>query len=171
MRAHVHEVIVLSALSLKKDSPVLTKSFLKFQMAPNVVAMLPAQTVQEAVVLPARRVMAMPNMPAALLGLINRRGRVFWVANLVRLLGLPVPDRHSQQYNLIVVQGRSTPLALQVESIDGIVSFSPEAIHPPPNNVSNIILPYLTGCVTHNDETVFILDVEALLQSSVLQAN
>ena len=133
--------------------------------------MLPAHTVQEAVVLPTRRVMAMPNMPAALLGLVNRRGRVFWVANLVRLLGLPVPDRYNQQYNLVVVQGRQTPLALQVESIEGIISFSPEAIHPPPNNVSNIILPYLTGCVTQNNETIFILDVESLLQSSVLQPN
>lgn len=161
----------MSALSLKKDSPILTKSFLKFQLAPSVVAMLPAGAVQEAVVLNTRRVMAMPNMPAALLGLVNRRGRVFWVANLVRLLGLPIPDRHAQQYSLIIVQGRSTPLALQVESIDGIASFAPEAIHPPPSNVSSIILPYLTGCVTHNDETVFILDVESLLRSSVLQAN
>ena len=161
----------MSALSLKKDRPALTKSFLKFQLASSVVAMLPARTVQEAVVLPTRRVMAMPNMPAALLGLVNRRGRVFWVANLVRLLGLPVPDRHSQQYNLVVVQGRQTPLALQVEAIEGIVSFPPEAIHPPPNNVSNLILPYLTGCVTHNNETIFILDVESLLQSSVLQSN
>ncbi|MEM7065291.1 MAG: chemotaxis protein CheW [Cyanobacteria bacterium P01_B01_bin.77] len=144
---------------------------MKFQLAPSVVAMLPASAVQEAVVLNTRRVMAMPNMPAALLGLVNRRGRVFWVANLVRLLGLPISDRHTQQYSLIIVQGHSTPLALQVESIDGIVSFAPEAIHPPPNNVSNIILPYLTGCVTHNDETVFILDVESLLRSSVLQGN
>ena len=161
----------MSALSLKTDRPTLTKSFLKFQLASSVVAMLPARTVQEAVVLPTRRVMAMPNMPAALLGLVNRRGRVFWVANLVRLLGLPVPERHSQQYNLVVVQGRQSPLALQVESIEGIVSFPPEAIHPPPNNVSNLILPYLTGCVTHNNETIFILDVESLLQSSVLQSN
>ena len=161
----------MSALSLKKDRPVLAKSFLKFQLAPNVVAMFPAHAVQEAVVLGTRRVMAMPNMPAALLGLINRRGRVFWVANLVRLLGLPVPDRHSQQYNLIIVQGQSTPLALQVESIEGMVSFPPEAIHPPPNNVSRIILPYLTGCVNHNKETILILDVESLLQSSVLQPN
>lgn len=172
MRSHtIHEVIILSALSLRKDSPIPIKSFLKFQLASSVVAMLPAINVQEAVVLNARRVMAMPNMPAALLGLINRRGRVFWVANLVRLLGLPVPDHHSQQYNLIIVQGRSTPLALQVESIDGMVSFTPDSIHPPPNNVSSIILPYLTGCVTHNNETIFILDAESLLQSSVLQAN
>lgn len=161
----------MSSLSLRKERPALTKSFLKFQLAPSVVAMIPAAAVQEAVVLDTRRVMAMPNMPAALLGLINRRGRVFWVANLVRVLGLPVPDRHAQQYSLIIVQGRSTPLALQVESIDGMVSFIPEAIHPPPNNVSNIILPYLTGCVTHNEETIFILDVEALLRSSVLQGN
>lgn len=161
----------MSALSLKKDNPALTKSFLKFQLAPNVIAMLPASAVQEAIVLGTRRVMAMPNMPAALLGLINRRGRVFWVANLVRLLGLPISDRYTQQYSLIVVQGRSMPLALQVEAIDGIVSFSPDAVHPPPNNVSGIILPYLAGCVTHNDETIFLLDVEALLSSSVLQAN
>ncbi|MEM9264348.1 MAG: chemotaxis protein CheW [Cyanobacteria bacterium P01_F01_bin.13] len=161
----------MSALSLKKDSPVLTKSFLKFQLAPNVVAMFPASSVQEAMVLSTRRVMAMPNMPAALLGLTNRRGRVFWVANLVRLLGLPVPDRHTQQYSLIVVQGHSAPLALQVESIEGMVSFPPEAVHPPPNNVSSIILPYLMGCVTNKDETIFILDVESLLQSSVLQTN
>ncbi len=161
----------MSALSLKKDSPKLAKSFLKFQLATNVVAMLPARSVQEAIVLPTRRVMAMPNMPAALLGLLNRRGRVFWVANLVRLLGLPVLDNHSQEFNLIIVQGRSTPLALQVQAIDGMISFPPEAIHPPPNNVSSIILPYLTGCVTHNDETIFILDVEALLQSSVLQTD
>ncbi len=162
----------MSVLSLKKDSPKLAKSFLKFQLAPNVVAMLPALTVQEATVLPTRRVMAMPNMPAALLGLINRRGRVFWVANLVRLLGLPIPDRLSQEYSLIIVQGRSTtPLALQVEAIDGMVSFPPEAIHPPPNNVSNIILPYLAGCITHGNETIFILDVEALLQSPVLQTD
>lgn len=161
----------MSALSLKKDSPILAKSFLKFQLAPNVMAMLPAQTVQEAMVLPTRRVMAMPNMPAALLGLINRRGRVFWVANLVRVLGLPVADRQSQQYSLIIVQGNSTPLALQVNSIDGMVSFTPDAILPPPNNVSNLIVPYLSGCVTHKDETIFILDVEALLQSSVLQGN
>lgn len=105
------------------------------------------------------------------MGLLNRRGRVFWVANLVRLLGLPVLDNHSQEFNLIIVQGRSTPLALQVQAIDGMISFPPEAIHPPPNNVSSIILPYLTGCVTHNDETIFILDVEALLQSSVLQTD
>ncbi len=161
----------MSSLSLSKDRPALTKSFLKFQLAPGVVAMLPAAAVQEAVVLDTRRVMAMPNMPAALLGLINRRGRVFWVANLVRLLGLPVPDRHAQQYSLILVQGRATPLALQVESIDGMVSFTPEAVNPPPNNVSSIILPYLTGCVTNDEETILILDVEALLRSSVLQGN
>lgn len=161
----------MSSLSLRKDRPVITKSFLKFQLAPSVVAMLPAIAVQEAVVLDTRRVMAMPNMPAALLGLVNRRGRVFWVANLVRLLGLPVPDGQTQQYSLVVVQGRSTPLALQVESIDGMVSFPPEAVHPPPNNVSSIILPYLTGCVTQNEETIFILDVESLLRSSVLQGN
>lgn len=160
----------MSALSLtKKEKAPASESFLKFQLAPNISAVLSAYVVQEAAVLPMRRVMAMPNMPAALLGLINRRGKVLWVANLIRLLGLPVSARTAQQYSLVIVKGQQSSLALQVETIDGIISFPLTAVQPPPANVSPMILPYLQGCVVHMGETVFVLDAESILQSSALQ--
>jgi positive phototaxis protein PixI len=145
------------------------EAFLKFQLVPQVMAMVSARLVQEATVIPAGQVTAMPNMPACMLGLINRRGRVIWVANLVRVMGLPLPERSSQQWSLIVVQVGTSPLALQVESIEGIVTLSAETMQPPPAQLNPTILPYLKGCLTHREESVLVLDVEAILQSSTLQ--
>ncbi|MEO0455027.1 MAG: chemotaxis protein CheW [Cyanobacteria bacterium P01_A01_bin.114] len=145
------------------------EAFLKFQLAPQVPAMFSARAVQEATVVPTPRITAMPNMPACMLGLINRRSRVVWVANLIRLLGLPIPERSSQQYSLITIQVANAPLALKVETIDGIVHIPPEAIQPPPNHANPVVLPYLKGSAIYQGESILILDAEAILQSSALQ--
>jgi len=43
--------------------------------------------VQKVLVLLPKRLAPMPNMPACILGLTNRRSRVLWVADLANLLG------------------------------------------------------------------------------------
>ncbi|MEL6249733.1 MAG: chemotaxis protein CheW [Cyanobacteria bacterium J06648_16] len=164
------------ALSVSAPTPkpaqpfVPGESFLKFQLTPQITAILPAQVVQEATVLSARRITAMPNMPACLLGLTNRRGQVFWVASLVRLLGLPLATRYRQQYSLVIIQVGTSPVALQVDAIEGIVSLPADAIQPPPVHTNSAVLPYLRGCVVHRNETLLLLDAEAILQSSELQS-
>ncbi|MEO1402014.1 MAG: chemotaxis protein CheW [Cyanobacteria bacterium J06635_1] len=156
------------ALSTQQKQ-LVGEAFLKFQLAPQVPAMFPARTVQEATVVPTPRITAMPNMPACMLGLINRRSQVLWVANLVRLLGLPIPERGSQQYSLITIQAGNMPLALKVETIDGIIHIPPETIQPPPSHANPVVLPYLKGSAIYQDESILILDAEAILQSSALQ--
>ncbi len=148
-----------------------SESFLKFQLTPTITAVFPAAVVQEATVLSMRRITAMPNMPACLLGLTNRRSQVVWVASLVRLLGLPLPTRYRQQYSLVIVKVGTSTLALQVEAIEGIVSVSAEAVQPPPPQTGTAVLPYLRGCVVYRDETLLLLDAEAILQSSELQSS
>ena len=133
------------------------------------MAILPAAFVQEATVLPMRQITAMPNMPACLLGLTHRRSQVVWVASLIRLLGLPLPTRYRQQYSLVIVRVGTSTLALQVEAIEGIVSIPADTIQRPPTQTSATVLPYLRGCVTYRDETLLLLDAEAILQSSELQ--
>lgn len=160
-----------SSLTLSKNTPgqLIGESFLKLQLAPQVLAMLPAKVVQEATVLPVQRVTAMPNMHPCLLGLMNRRGRVFWVANLMQLIGVSLPERSQQHYSLIIVQADAVPLALQVEAIEGIINLPPDAIQPPPPHVNVAVLPYVRGCVLQPDETILVLDTEAILRSSALQ--
>lgn len=150
------------------DRPITGDAYLKFQLAPQVPAVFTAQVVEEAMVLPATRVTAMPNMPACMLGLINRRNRVIWTANLVKLLGLPVPDRPRQQYSMVIIKSGSS-LGLMVDEIEGIVHLRASQLQPLPPQVNPGLVPYLKGCAVQNEQILLVLDAEAILQSSVFQ--
>ncbi|MEL7226737.1 MAG: chemotaxis protein CheW [Cyanobacteria bacterium J06576_12] len=115
-----------------------------------------------------QQVTAIPNMPACMMGLVNRRNRVIWLANLVKLLGMPIPDRPTQQYSTVIVKAGSS-LGLIVDEIDGIIHLGAESLQPPPAQVNPILVPYLKGCAVQDNQTVLVLDAEAVLQSSVFQ--
>ena len=144
------------------------EAYLKFQLAPRVPAVFAAKVVEEATVIPPVQVTAIPNMPPCMLGLVNRRNRVIWVANLVRLLGMPVPDRPRQQYSTVIVKAGSS-LGLVVDEIEGIIHLPAESLQPPPPQVNPILVPYLKGCAVQDDQVLLRLDAEAVLQSSVFQ--
>lgn len=150
------------------DRQLIGEAYLKFQLAPRVPAVIAARAVEEATVLAPAQVTTIPNMPPCMLGLVNRRNRVIWIANLVRLLGMPLPDRPRQQYSMVIVKAGSS-LGLMVEAIDGIVHLSAEDLQPPPPQVNPVLVPYLKGCAIQDDQILLVLDAEAVLQSSVFQ--
>ncbi len=150
------------------DHPIAGDAYLKFQLAPQIPAVFAAQAVEEAMMLPATQVTAMPNMPACMMGLINRRNRVIWTANLVRLLGLPVTERPRQQYSMVIIKSGSS-LGLMVDEIEGIVHLRTSQLQPLPLQVNPILVPYLKGCAVQNEQILLVLDAEAILQSSVFQ--
>lgn len=150
------------------DRQLIGEAYLKFQLAPRVPAVFAAKAVEEATVIPTGQVTAIPNMPGCMLGLVNRRNRVIWIANLVRLLGMAVPERPQQQYSVVIVKSGSS-LGLMVDDIDGIIHLPPEALQPPPPQINPLLVPYLKGCAVQGDQIVLVLDAEAILQSSVFQ--
>ncbi|MGI8936587.1 MAG: chemotaxis protein CheW [Phormidesmis sp.] len=150
------------------DRQLAGETYLKFQLAPQVPAVFAASVVEEATVLPAAQVTAIPNMPPCMLGLVNRRSRIIWIANLVKLLGIPVPDRPRQEYSLVTVKSGAS-LGLMVDEIDGIIHLPVTAFRPPPSQANPILLPYLRGCAVQADQILLVLDAEAVLQSSVFQ--
>lgn len=151
------------------DRQLIGEAYLKFQLAPRVPAVFAARAVEEATVLPPSQVTAIPNMPPCMLGLVNRRNRVIWLANLMRLLGMPVPDRPRQQYSMVIIKAGSS-LGLMVEEIEGIIHLSADALQPSPPQVNPILVPYLRGVAVQADQMVLVLDAEAVLQSSVFQS-
>ena len=159
------------SLTLKKhfDRQQAGDAYIKFQLGSRVPALLPAVMVQEAIVLPAQRVTAMPNMPPCMMGLINRRSKVIWVANLMSLLGIPSPVMTGQQYSLVIIQVGTSILALGVDAIDGMVMFPADKVQPPPPHANPSLLPYLRGCVVQPEQALLLLDAEAILQSSIFQ--
>lgn len=156
------------ALATQALTP-LTHSYLRFSLG-SQSALLPTRQVQEAVATPAARITPMPNMPPALLGLINRRSRVLWVVDLALLLGLPTAYPNSQQYNLVLMQMGAVVLGLRVTQIDGILSLAPQHLQPAPTHVPPSLVPFLQGCVLQDGEIMLCLDGESLLRAPALQA-
>jgi positive phototaxis protein PixI len=167
-----------SALALPHGQPQKPagEAYLKFQLTRQTSAVFATPHVQEAVVLPARRLTPMPNMPPCMLGLMNRRSRVMWVIDLAQLLGLPNPDapnlQYNLQHNLVLIQAGTVPLGLAIQQVKGITWIQADSIQSPVGQVASSLVPYLRGCVLQqheqHQELVLVLDAEAIVQSPIL---
>jgi positive phototaxis protein PixI len=166
-----------SSLLRSGDRPqqLLGDAYLKFELAPGIRAVLSMKQVQEVLSLPMHRLTPMPNLPPALLGLMNRRSRVLWVADLARMLGVGCFDAGVRQCSIMIVRGsgstgRAMVLGLAVQQVEGTAWLKPDDIQPVPTNLATNLLAYLRGCVVHPQEVWLVLDAEAILQSSALSA-
>ena len=149
--------------------------YLKFQLGRQTPAVFSMRHVQEALILPTRRLTPMPNMPAPILGLTNRRSRISWVVDLPQLLGLSALDSNTQQHTLILVQVGVVSISFAVQQVEGITRLQSEDIQPPQGQVISSLLPYLRGCILQQQEqkqeVLLVLDPEAIAQSALFQGN
>ena len=161
-----------SALALRTN-PIPNKknlgdSYLKFQFGQQTPAVLSMSRASEVIVLPVNRLTPMPNMPAYVMGLLNRRSKVLWVIDLARMLGLPGVEINIQHYNIVIISNGSATFGLIVQAVEGVVRLTPECIQSPLGQVSSGLVPYLRGCVLQEQEILLVLDAEALLRSPLL---
>jgi positive phototaxis protein PixI len=153
----------------KPKAKQLTHAHLQFWLGPQTLAALPTRCIQEAMTVATQRITPMPNMPPCMLGLINRRSRVLWIADLATLLGLPIAYPRTQQYNLILLQVDTLLVGLRVYEIEGILSITPDQIQPPPANIPSSLVPFLRGCVVQSPDIILTLDAEAIAAAQALQ--
>lgn len=157
-----------NALALIPNKPLQGKNqgdtYLKFQFGKQTPAVLSMSQAQEVIVLPPSRLTPMPNMPAYVLGLLNRRSRVLWVIDLQGMLGLPAVPTNVQQYNIVIIRTGSASLGLIVQSVEGVIRLTPDHIQPPHGHVSSELVPYLRGCSLQEREILLILDAEAIMR-------
>ena len=141
------------------------ETYLKFQLAQQTPAVLSMRTAQEVIVLAPSRLTTMPNMPAYVMGLMNRRSRVLWVIDLARMLGLSVVETIVQQYNIVIIRNESATLGLIVAAVEGVVRLTSESIQSPIEQVSSSLVPYLRGCILQDQEILLLLDAEAIIRN------
>ena len=63
------------------------QQFLRFQLQPELTAVIEIALVTELVNLPSDRIVPMPHLPPAVMGVYNWRGEILWVVDLAVLLG------------------------------------------------------------------------------------
>ena len=159
-----------SSLEAALTQPLELESepYLQVQLTEQLAAVVPMEFAQEASVMPAERLTPVPNMPAYILGLLNKRSRIFWVIDLLQLLGF-APHTSIQQYSLVMVQVGNMPLGLVVPTVKGILRLNVDAIQPTSGTVPSHVTPYLQGCISSEKELLLVLDLKAIVHTVLQQ--
>jgi positive phototaxis protein PixI len=145
------------------------EAYLKLQLDAQSVILIPMQQARQVLQTPAERLSAIPNMPTCLLGLLNQRSRVIWVADLPQMLGLEPLDLDAQSYSVAVVQAGNLVLGLAVNVVAGVVR-SESPINPiTEGSAIAKLTPYLLGTLKQ-EETFLVLDGRAILHSPLLHS-
>lgn len=146
---------------------VLGDIYVKVQLDKYTSAVLSMDYVQEVLIVPINRISPMPNMSHCILGLLNRRNRVLWVIDLAQVLNLSL-DTNSQQYHIVIIQVSQVSLALVVQEVKGVIRFTPDCIQ---SSIEPGLeqTPYIHGWVVQAQETLMVLNAEAIAHSPSLQ--
>ena len=147
-----------------KLDQVVGDIYVKVQLDKYTSAILSMDYVQEVLIVPISRISPMPNMPRCILGLLNRRNRVLWVIDLARVLNLSL-DTHAQQYHIVIILVNQVSLALVVQEVKGVIRFTPDCIQSSIEQACSDITDYIHGWVVQAQETLMVLNAEAIAHS------
>lgn len=130
---------------------------------------LPATGIREVIASPPDRITPIPNVSPLLLGTLNVRGRVIWVADLGQFLGNPTPlSTDRPEIAVIAVEDQDTMLGLAVDRIVGMDWLDIDDIQLP-TNVPDGMAPFLRGewaLGKEGDRFLRLLDQMAILRSA-----
>lgn len=159
--------------------------YLRFQLTPEIPALLSMERVQEALLVPAQGISPLPNLPAFTIGMMNARDRVFCVVDLAQLLGLPPIAINPREYQVIVIHLAATGdlpidptsfssakcLGLAVRQVKGVVRLEAHQLKSIGGDVPESLNPYLIGSFEEPDRRSLILDAMAIANAPSLLNN
>jgi twitching motility protein PilI len=130
---------------------------------------LPALGIREVMQQEADRITPIPNASPLLLGTINLRGQIIWVADLGQFLGYAnILKIERGEIPVIAVEEQETILGLAVEKLGAMEWLDVEKLQIP-KNVPDNIAPYIQGqWVSHEKKNKYVtlLDQIAILRSA-----
>jgi purine-binding chemotaxis protein CheW len=142
---------------------------LRFYVVSGNEFALPATGIREVISPSPDRITPIPNVSPLLLGTLNVRGRVIWVADLGQFLGDSSPlNTDRAEIPVIAVEDQDTMLGLAVDRIVGMAWLDIEEVQMP-TNVPDTMAPFLRGewASGDKDEQVLrLLDQVSILRSA-----
>jgi twitching motility protein PilI len=141
---------------------------LRFYVSSGEEFALPATGIREVLSPVPDRITPVPNVSPLLLGTLNVRGRVVWVADLGQFLGDSTPlNTDRQEISVIAVEDQDILLGLAVDRIVGMEWLDIEKIQAP-TAVPDGVAPFLRGewVMGEGERFLRLLDQISILRSA-----
>ena len=142
---------------------------LRFFVPSGYELALTAIGIKEVFESPPDRITPIPNVSPLLLGTMNIRGRVIWVADLGQFLGDPTPlNTDRTELPVIAIEDQDTMLGLAIDRIGGMDWLDVEQLQRA-TNVKDTMEPFVRGeweIDAENDRYLWLLNQVAILRSA-----
>jgi positive phototaxis protein PixI len=157
------------------------QQLLKFQLQPSLMALIEIDLVTELVNMPIDRVVPMPHLPPAVMGVYNWRGEILWIVDLAMLLGLkrsPLRDRSLQPTIILTCKATGEDreqkiVGLVVDEIAEIEWFDLNLIQSPKSaNIYPEFSSWASGLLgSASGENLLVLDGRSIVTKSNFHAD
>jgi purine-binding chemotaxis protein CheW len=141
---------------------------LRFYIPSGTEFALPATGIREVLSPSPDRITPVPNVSPLLLGTLNVRGRVVWVADLGQFLGDSMPlNTDQQEVSVIAVEDQDILLGLAVDRVVGMEWLDIDQVQIA-SNIPDSMAPFLKGewHLEESDQYLGLLDQVAILRSA-----
>jgi purine-binding chemotaxis protein CheW len=142
---------------------------LRFYVTSGDEFALPATGIREVISSAPDRITPVPNVSPLLLGTLNMRGRVIWVADLGQFLGDSTPlSTDRPEISVIAIEDQDAMLGLAIDRIVGMDWLDVDAVQMP-TNVPELMAPFLRGewsLEKYSDHLLRLIDQVAILRSA-----
>jgi purine-binding chemotaxis protein CheW len=115
------------------------------------------------------RITVVPNVPAWIRGITNRRGDILSVVDTRTLLGLERLGAGNGRVLVVRLLDDTCSLGLLVDDVLQILEVSREEVRAPGSGLEGMLAPYLTGLFALEERTVAVLDLDRLLRSPLIR--
>ncbi len=153
------------------------EQFLRFCLHSDTQVMLPIRQITEILKIQLGQIVAIPHLPAWVMGVYNWRGDILWMVDLGRLIGLE--SEYQQELNLsnhpVIVlspnkeKTKAEPennihLGLVIDSVEDIEMCDIEAIQSASSSITTRqIQPFLQGYWLRQGDIVLVLDGKTII--------
>ena len=146
--------------------------FLKFNVSPDMTALLPVDQLVAVLKIEASKITAMPHLPPWVMGIYNWRGEVLWMVDTAKLLGVSPWQQQpmlTARYDVLLLEKQLSEetaerccLGLWVRQVEGIELLSLDVIQSP-TVASEALVPFLRGYWLNSaGEMLTLLDSPAI---------
>lgn len=157
------------------------QQFLRFQLQSSLMALIEVDLVTELVNMPLDRIVPMPHLPLAVMGVYNWRGEILWVVDLARLLGMNSSARPNRSLQLTIIltsdpkneDRQQKTVALVVDEIAEIEWFDLDLLQSPlPANIYPEYSSWASGLlISATGEKFLRLDKKTIFESASFNAD
>ena len=144
--------------------------YLRFAVPSGAEFALPAAGIQEVMQQSVDKIAPVPNASPLMLGAINLRGQVIWVADLGKFLEDPAELKASRgDIDVIIIEeSQDTIVGLAVNRLGEMEWLDIKQLQPG-SNIPDAVAPYVQGewrSETNSEEVIRLLNYSAILRSA-----